>query len=73
MVTVGKSGIDDFSRYRQPPLFKAYKVEFEQGAGAPWRVVFYVDGVEVGGGQFQTAEQADDAGINFAFEVLGDD
>lgn len=70
---MGKVGIDDFSRYRNPPGHKAYKVDFEQGAGAPWRVVFFVDGERVGGGQFQTAQQADDAGVEFMFDGWGDD
>jgi hypothetical protein len=63
----------DFDRYRVAPLTKAYKIHFEQGAGAPWRVVFFVDGEQVGGGQFQTAEQADDAGVDFMFDGWGDD
>lgn len=67
LVTVGKVGLDEFARYRKLLSQRSYKVDFEQGAGCPWRVVFFVDGEEVGRGQYQTAEQADDAGVDFMF------
>ena len=54
-------------RYRKKPEMKAYKVVEQVGTSTPWRVKFMVDGVEVGGGQYQTAEQADDAGVSFMF------
>ena len=54
-------------KYRKKALTRSFKVTQEQGTGADWRVVFYIDGEERGGGQFQTAEQADDAGVDFMF------
>ena len=54
-------------RYRKKPDFRAYEVTQQKGTGADWRVTFYIDGEERGGGQFQTAEQADDAGVDFMF------
>lgn len=51
-------------------VIRAYKVDEVAGNGDGWRVVFYVDGEEVGGGQYQTAEQADEAGIEFMFSGL---
>jgi len=63
----------DMERYRKVPGFKAYKVEKIEGVPAPWRVLFLVDGEEVGGGQYQTADQADDAGVDFMFSGWGDD
>lgn len=52
---------------------RAYRVLYEPGAGAPWRVEFFVDREPVGGGQYQTAEQADDAGSDFMFSGDLDD
>ena len=60
-------------RYRRQPQQKAFKVTFFEGASAPWRVIFMVDGEEVGGGQYQRAEHADDAGVDFMFSGWGDD
>lgn len=54
-------------KYRKKPDMRAYKVINEPGSSVPWRVQFFVDGVEVGGGRYQTAEQADDAGVDFMF------
>ncbi len=48
----------------------AYSVDVVAGNGDGWRVVFYIDGENVGGGQYPTAEQADDAGIEFMFSAL---
>jgi hypothetical protein len=59
-------------RYRQAPSIKAYKVTHQPGTSCPWRVAFIVDGDEVGHGQYQTAEQADDAGVEFMFSGWGD-
>lgn len=63
----------EIADYRKPPGHKAYKVEFDRGVCAPWRVFFFVDGVRVGGGQYQTSQQADDAGVEFMFSGWGDD
>jgi hypothetical protein len=41
-----------------------YRVEVSP---VPWRVDFYVGDERVGGGQFHTAEQADEAAANFMF------
>lgn len=54
-------------KYRQKPLSRSFKVTQEQGTSTPWKVQFFVDGIEAGGGQYQTAEQADDAGVSFMF------
>lgn len=61
-----------FEKYRQPPKAKGYRVDCVEGAACPWRVVFLVDGVEVGGGQYQTHDQAEDSGTNFMFSGWGD-
>ena len=55
-------------KYRRKALTRSYKVTQEQGTGADWRVTFYIDGEERGGGQFQAAQQADDAGVDFMFD-----
>ena len=60
-------------KYRKKPGMRAFEVSHEAGTSAPWRVTFYVDQVPCGGGQYQTAEQADDAGVNFAFSGDLDD
>jgi len=62
-----------FSKYRKSPTEKAYSIDQVEGAACPWRVVFLVDGVEVGGGQYQTYDQAEDAGTDFIFSGWGDD
>lgn len=54
-------------KYRKKAFTRSYKVAQEQGTGADWRVTFYIDGEERGGGQYQTAEQADEAGVEFMF------
>lgn len=54
-------------KYRQKPQSRSFKVTQEPGTSTPWRVQFFVDCIEVGGGQYQTAEQADDAGVSFMF------
>lgn len=46
---------------------RSYRVFSVAGNGDGWRVVFYVDGEEVGSGQFQTPLQADEAGVDFMF------
>ena len=53
--------------YRQRPGSKGYKVEHLPGRECPWCLVMMVDGEVVGSGQYQTAEQADDAGVDFMF------
>lgn len=62
-----------FSKYRKQPAEKGYSVDLVEGAQCPWRVVFVVDGVEVGRGQYQTHDQAEDAGTEFMFSGWGDD
>ena len=59
--------------YRQRPGVKATKVEHVPGQQCPWRLVMMVDGEVVGSGRYQTAEQADDAGVDFMFSGWGDD
>jgi hypothetical protein len=54
-------------KYRKKPLSREYKVTHEQGTGADWRVTFFIEGEERGGGQYQTAQQADEAGVDFLF------
>lgn len=61
-----------FDRYRVPPSVRSFSVDVVSGSSCPWRVRFFVDGVECGGGQYQTAEQADDAGVDFMFSGWGD-
>lgn len=63
----------ELADYRKKPGFKAIKVEKVEGTSAAWRVGFYVDGEAVGGGQYQTRAQADDAGVEFMFSGWGDD
>lgn len=60
-------------RYRKAPGFKAYQVERIEGSNTPWHVRFLVDGEAVGGGCYQTSQQADDAGVDFMFSGWGDD
>lgn len=60
-------------RYRRGVVFRSYEVTNEPGTSCPWRVKFLADGVEVGGGQYQTAEQADDAGVSYMFSGGVDD
>ena len=62
----------DFDRYRKPPGFRSYRVFRCDGSDVPWRVLFFVDGEEVGGGRFQTSSQADDAGVDFMFSGWGE-
>lgn len=62
----------DLSDYRIPPQMRGYELDRFVGTPAPWRVYFYVDGEKVGGGQYQTAEQADAAGVEFMFSGWGD-
>lgn len=54
-------------KYRRKPESRSFKVTCDPGTSTPWRVEFFVDGIEAGGGQYQTAEQADDAGVSFMF------
>lgn len=61
------------SKYRKRPVEKGYSVDLVEGAECPWRVVFLVDGFEVGGGQFLTSDMAEDAGTDFMFSGWGDD
>lgn len=56
-----------FDKYRKLPESRGYSVDCVEGAQCPWRVVLVVDGVEVGRGQYQTHEQAEDAGTDFMF------
>ena len=65
--------VDEFARYRVPPGARGYSVDHCPGVSCPWRVVFVVDGVECGRGEYQTADQADDAGVDFMFSGWGDD
>lgn len=60
-------------RYRKPPGFKSYKVERVEGHICPWRVRFFVDGEDAGGGQYRTAEEADAAGVDYMFSGWGDE
>lgn len=60
-------------KYRQGAGTRSFEVTNEPGTGCPWRVKFLVDGIDAGGGQYQTAEQADDAGVSFMFSGWGDD
>lgn len=60
-------------RYRRPPVAKSYQVEKVEGASAPWRVKFVVDGEDAGGGQYATAEEADEAGLRYMFSGWGDE
>lgn len=46
---------------------RGYSVDLEAGNGDGWKVVFFVDGEVVGGGQYPTAELADSAGVDFMF------
>lgn len=46
---------------------RGYKVEKVPGHGDDWRVTFYIGREEVGHACLQTAEQADDAGVDFMF------
>lgn len=48
---------------------RAYKVEAIAGDGDGWRVRFFVDGEDVGGGVYPSADDADDAGIDFMFDA----
>lgn len=63
--------MSDMERYRQQPGIRAFRVMQSPGTSCPWRVAFIVDGDEVGKGQYQTAEQADDAGVQFMFAGWG--
>lgn len=54
-------------RYRNNCQSRAYRVEHQPGAECPWRVYFIADGEETGGGRYQTAEQADEAGVDYMF------
>jgi hypothetical protein len=56
-----------FEKYRVLPKQRGYGIDRVEGAQCPWRVFFLVDGVEVGGGQYQTREAAEDAGADFMF------
>lgn len=60
-------------RYRKPPGYRAYKVVKVEGHICPWRALFFVDGEEVGGGQYRTADEADAAGVDYMFSGWGDD
>lgn len=59
-------------RYRRPPVAKSYHVEKVEGTSTPWRVKFVVDGEETGGGQYRTAEEADEAGLRYMFAGWGE-
>jgi hypothetical protein len=50
--------------------FRYYVVEKVAGNGDGWRVRYYVDDEEVGHGNFQRPEQADEAGADFMFRGL---
>jgi hypothetical protein len=64
--------MDSFKKYRKPPGFKSYKISKIEGSAAPWRLDFNVDGESVGGGQFHTHRQAEEAGVDFMFSGWGD-
>lgn len=59
--------------FRNRVDFYGYEVYQVVGSEAPWRVRFYAGGEEAGGGQYQTAEEADEAGVNYMFQRWGDD
>lgn len=60
-------------RYRTKPDFRAYKVERVEGHICPWRVRFFVNGEDAGGGEYRTAEDADAAGFDYMFSGWGDE
>lgn len=51
--------------------FRSFAVSHVSGNGDGWRVDFYVNGEHCGHGQYQTSEQADDAGVEFMFGGAG--
>ena len=48
-------------------------VDKVEGVDCPWRVVFVVDGVECGHGEYQSWDQADAAGEEWRFSGWGDE
>lgn len=65
--------MDSLEKYRKKPVLRAYKISKVDGHPAPWRVEFNVDGIMVGGGQYQSYDQAEDAGVDFMFSGAGVD
>lgn len=63
----------ELTDYRKGPRTRGYSLDRVEGAECPWRVVFLVDGVECGGGRYQSREQAEDAGVDYMFDGWGDD
>lgn len=63
----------ELSDFRNTPGARGYQIHFVEGHSCPWRVVFSVDGVGGGSGQYQTHEQAEAAGIDWMFSGWGDE
>lgn len=62
----------ELADYRKSPGFKGYEIDRFEGHQCPWKVIFYVDGEPVGGGSYQTRQQAEDSGVEFMFSGWGD-
>lgn len=62
----------ELSDYRHPPQMRGYEIDHFKGTQAPWRIYFYVDGEKTGQGQYQTREQAENAGTEYMFSGWGD-
>lgn len=60
-------------RYRNRVKQRAFEVYKVEGTECPWRVRFLADGEETGGGRFKTADEADEAGVEYIFGGWGDD
>lgn len=65
--------IMELSDFRKKPCVRGYEILRVEGSSCPWRVVFSVDGVEGGSGQYQTHDQAEEAGIEWMFSGWGDE
>jgi hypothetical protein len=63
----------ELADYRISPQSKGYMVDKVEGVDCPWRVVFVVDGVECGHGEYQSWDQADAAGEEWMFSGWGDE
>lgn len=63
----------ELADFRKSPSMRGYEIDLVEGNACPWRVVFSVDGVVCGGGQYQTHDQAEAAGVDFMFSGWGDD
>lgn len=58
-------------RYRNRVVSRSFEVYHVPGTECPWRVRFFADDEEAGGGQFRTSEEADEAGVDYAFSMWG--